>query len=100
MNIKNKYKNFVRKCNQRALPVNEVTSIRTGKAVSWYISCENGAKTIEHVLFFCEMGQKFRRIVPILWNGLDHLTGIFRDWWIGLIEAKIEKRGITLSVKL
>lgn len=103
MNIKYKLKIFIWKCIHNMLPGKENIFRRTQNGSPVCCECGEGIETVEHILFQCRKAQIIWKLAPIHWDGLQHHTACFKNWWAEVIQAKSRQEGrdhIALTVNI
>ena len=80
IDIKGKLKNFMWKCLNKALPVNELIYCGTRMGEPICQVCGKGEETIERLFFFCKQANEVWRLAPVQWDGIADNRGNFNKW--------------------
>ena len=103
MKVKAKLKQFMWKCLQNCLPVNELLSKRLGRGEGRCGCCEEDMETIEHLFFFCENAVEGWKLAPVRWDGLHEKQQNFLIWWEKVTQTLSMNQGqdrVSLTINI
>ncbi|XP_071901071.1 uncharacterized protein [Coffea arabica] len=81
LNVKHKIKLFIWRCITNTLTARETIFRRTKQGSPFCSRCGDKVETVEHILFHCSQAQQVWKIAPVQWDGIQSLTGCFKQWW-------------------
>ncbi|CAI9095797.1 OLC1v1031812C1 [Oldenlandia corymbosa var. corymbosa] len=87
--IKAKLKHIIWKLYKGWISANSVLIRRGLNVEETCRRCGEGGESVHHKLFACDFAGLVWEMSPVKWDGLQHLTNQFSDWWDALM--KIEK---------
>ncbi|CAI9116419.1 OLC1v1017559C1 [Oldenlandia corymbosa var. corymbosa] len=88
LKIKAKLKHFVWRVYKGWIAVNSALNKRGIKVDEQSKRCGEGLEKIEHVSFHCRKSILIWKMSSVQWDGIQHLTESFPDWWDKLREAR------------
>ena len=79
---------FIWKGLSDAIPVKELTWRRVKVGDPICTMCGEEVETLEHMLLKCSKVKDIWKLAPIHWDGIEHRSVKFKDWWAAVSEAR------------
>lgn len=88
LNVKKKIQHFIwRACHDR-IPVGTSLKKKGMMIDDVCKQCGEAKETVEHLFFFCPRARITWKLAPVHWEGLEHSTFSFKEWWRELGMAR------------
>ena len=93
LNISHKVKMFIWKGLTGAVPVKELIWRRVKVGDPICTMCGEEVETLEHMLLKCSKVKDIWKLAPIHWDGSEHRSDKFKEWWTVVSEARCRIQG-------